>query len=192
MCNHHHNPRDWSTCDLPPGPLGPEPVLLTSAGHGPSGPFAAVVNPLTNEPGFSVPSWTCQHHCCPVAGLGSVPADGGGSVGPGFLSPCCTLPRPPPTRAGAPATLMWFLFPVLHLACTWGAGHQSRPAPPTPCPLCCFSEAVHDPSIFQILPAHLGLCIWRGWGIRAWRQLLGRYRKPWHLPAFGGEELRLQ
>lgn len=23
------------------------------------------MNPLTDEPGFSVPSWTCQHRCCP-------------------------------------------------------------------------------------------------------------------------------
>lgn len=33
----------------------------------------------------------------------------------------CTCPGSPPTPAWAPTTLMWFLLPVLHLACTWRA-----------------------------------------------------------------------
>ena len=45
----------------------------------------------------------------------------------------------PPAPAWAPATLMWFLLPVLHLVCTWRGGHLSlsplgvlAAAPPKP------------------------------------------------------------
>lgn len=190
-CNHHHNPRDSSTCDLHPGPLGPEPVLLTSAGHGPSGPFAAVVNPLTNEPGFSVPSWTCQHRCCP----------------------CCW----PGLRARRRWWLCraWVFIAVLYTSLApshsgWGSCHfdvvpVSRPAsglhmegrasepahaPHPVSPLLLLrscSQCQHLPdSVFPPGALHL-----EGLG-NLGRQLLGRYRKPWHLPAFGGEELWLQ
>lgn len=58
-------------------------------------------------------------------------------------------------------------------------GQASGPIPAL-CPLCHFSRALHGPNAFQFLDSGLGLCLQRGWGFRAWRQLLGRGRKPWH------------
>lgn len=70
-----------------------------------------------------------------------------------FLSACCTLPQPPPTLAWAPTTLMWFLFPVLHLPCTWRARHQSLP--PTPIPT--HTPLATSPKLFTI-PASSRFC----------------------------------
>ena len=61
------------------------------------------------------------------------------AVGPGvFITVLCPS-LVPPAPAWAPATLMWFLLPVLHLVCTWRGGHLSlsplgvlAAAPPKP------------------------------------------------------------
>ena len=94
-----------------------------------------------------------------------MPAHGGGSVGLGFLSACCTLPQPPPTLAWAPTTLMWFLFPVLHLPCTWRARHQSlSPTPiPTHIPLATSPKLFTIPASSKFCPPAWGSAFEEAW-----------------------------
>ena len=119
----------------------------------PRAPLLAMVTPwprsLSSQCHLGPADITAAH----ASGPGSMPADGGGSVGLGFLSACCTLPQPPPTLAWAPTTLMWFLFPVLHLPCTWRARHQSLP--PTPIPT--HIPLATSPKLFTI-PASSRFC----------------------------------
>lgn len=152
-------PRDGLSCDLHPDPLGPEATLLTSAGHGPYAPLLAMAAPMANKPKVSVSSRTCQRRC-----PGLCAWSWWWSARPQGLSLCCTHPRPPPPLPGAPAPLMWFLFPSLHLACTWRGGHLSTH--------CCF------PSIFPILSSCLGLCIWRGLGSGGLEAASGETQRP--------------
>ena len=161
FCNHHHNPSNLLSYGLRPGPLDPQPVILTPAGHAPSGSFTGNGDPLTKKPEFSVPSWTCRHHCCSRLWSRLHACRWRWLCGAWvFISVLYTSSAP--THSGL-GSHHFDVVPVsrpasaLHME-----GQASEPTPyshPNPYPLGYFSKAVHNPSIFQILSSRLGLCI---------------------------------